>query len=125
MTENLKIISSAVAALLLAVCGACSLTTVSTDTASSLDAGVQALTQIDKGIALYADLPACSGAQQIGCEVPATVARLKADAETARTGLEAAQAATATATQAASALALLATITAEFSALPTSTGATP
>ena len=85
-------------------------TAVGNDSVSALDADVQALTAIDKGLALV-----IAADTKAGAPVPGAVSQLVADAHKARALLEAAQKGAAPAADALSAFAAVATA---FQALP-------
>jgi hypothetical protein len=99
----------------LAGCGSNTGSAVSADTNTALDAGVKLLTQVDAMATLYAELPSCGGTVTV-CSTPSVVTKLKADASTARTDLEAAQAGSMTV---AAALAALTAVNADLATLST------
>jgi hypothetical protein len=92
--------------------------TASTDSISTLDAGVKSLTLVDQGLTIYVRLPLCAPGTTFVAKAPcsnaAVAAKVQADAHAARLKLEAAQA---DATQASAALSALAAVSAEFATL--------
>jgi hypothetical protein len=92
--------------------------TASTDSISTLDAGAKSLTLVDQGLTIYVRLPLCppgaTFAAKATCSNAAMAAKVKADAHAARLALEAAQV---DASQAGAALSTLATVVTEFATL--------